>query len=213
MITYIIDFRNQEHEHIPEPNGSLASVGVRITKTSEDHYARSDSSSSRSTIDGPISSPRSNIYNSSTTHQQMVKPDYKRVFILLVLLFHEYIYILISYFKLLYPAPKAQSLIDTRIQGQSMKKSTVQHKHTTKTKATHANQHYTHRNQHQPYYSSLSTIGPDGLPQHHSPTNMMPTKNGQMPFLPRISGASAFSNYSSNNGHSALMTNKVKQIK
>ncbi|CAF3330688.1 unnamed protein product [Rotaria socialis] len=184
---YFASIRNHESERVQESNASSSHVGLRITKNSEDRYIRSDSSSSESSNDEPITSPRSNIYNISTTHQQIIKPDSRR---------------------LLYPPPKAQSLVDTRIQGQSVKKSTMQHKYNIKTKSTHANHHYTHNNKTQPYYSSLSTVGPDGLPQNQSPANVLSTKSGQMPFLPRISGASAFSNYSSNNGTSALITNK-----
>jgi hypothetical protein len=40
------------------------------------------------------------------------------------------------------------------------------------------------------------------------------TKNGPMPFLPPVSGASAFSNYSTNTtGHSTTILNKVKIVR
>ncbi|CAF3385358.1 unnamed protein product [Rotaria sp. Silwood1] len=189
---YFDAIRNQENEQMKEQGGSLWNAALRVTKTSEDRYIRSDSSSSGSSVDETSTSPRSNIYNSSTGHQQTLKPDFRGI---------------------LYPPPKAQSLVDTRIQGQSIKKP-MQHKYNTKTKtkSTISNHHYSQQNQTQPYYSSFSTVGTDGLP-HRSPTNMQTNKNGPMPFLPRISGASAFSNYSTTTGNSASITNKVKRTK
>lgn len=76
-------FRNQENEQMQELAGSTWNSSVRVAKTSEDHYARSDSSSSQSSADVPIQSPKSNPYNAPTGHPQMIKPDLKRVFILL----------------------------------------------------------------------------------------------------------------------------------
>ena len=61
--------------------------GFRVTKTSEDRYIRSESSSSQSSIDGLVPSTRSNIYNASIAHQQIIRPDFKRVFDYLLLLF------------------------------------------------------------------------------------------------------------------------------
>lgn len=86
-------------------------------------------------------------------------------------------------------------------------------KYNVKLKSTQANYHYSTAHESQPYYSSLATLGANGLPQHHSPTNMQSNRNGHMPFLPRISGASAFSNYTTTTGHSTLIANKVKKIK
>jgi hypothetical protein len=62
-----------------EQGGTSWDTSVRVTKTSEDRYARSDSSSSQSSIDEPIRSPRSNVYSLSTNHQQVMKPDFNRV--------------------------------------------------------------------------------------------------------------------------------------
>ncbi|CAF2950092.1 unnamed protein product [Rotaria sp. Silwood2] len=188
--TYFDVIRNQENEQMQEQGGSLWNAALRVTKTSEDRYIRSDSSSSGSSVDEPSTSPRSNMYNSSVGHPQTLKPDFKRI---------------------LYPPPKAQSLVDTRIQGQSIKKP-MQHKYNTKTKSTISNYHYSQPHQSQPYYSSFSTVGADGLP-NRSPTNMQSNKSGPMSFLPRISGASAFSNYSTTTANSTLITNKVKRIK
>jgi len=53
---------------------------VRAAKTSEDQYARSGSSSSHSSMDEPIASPKPNVYNSSIIQRQMGKPDFNRVF-------------------------------------------------------------------------------------------------------------------------------------
>ena len=65
-----------------ETGGTPWETGVRVTKTSEDRYIRHDSSSSQSSIDEPVRSPRSTIYNSTAMHQQTIKPEYNRVFIL-----------------------------------------------------------------------------------------------------------------------------------
>lgn len=127
---------------------------VRITKTSEDRYVRSNSSSSQSSTEPVETSPRSNIYN----YQHANKPDYNR---------------------LIYPSNKAQSLIETRPQGQLAKKSPLQNK------TNSSNYHYSQQNPSQMYYSS-------------NPAPSYPNNHGPMSFLPRISGASAFSNYSSN---------------
>jgi hypothetical protein len=65
-----------------EPAGSSWDTSVRVTKTSEDRYVRSNSSSSQSSMDEPIRSPRSNVFSLNTNPQQMIKPDFNRVFIL-----------------------------------------------------------------------------------------------------------------------------------
>jgi len=84
-----------------ESGGNSWDTGVRATKTSEDRYVRSGSSSSHSSMDEPIASTRSNIYNSSIIHQQMSKPDYNRVFIFFFpLIFFIIISILFSLFIL-----------------------------------------------------------------------------------------------------------------
>lgn len=103
-------------------------------------------------------------------------------------------------------------MIDTRVQGQPTQKSSIQHKNPTKNKPAHSNYHYSQHNQSQSYYSSLSSMGTNGLP-HPTNSNVHMTKNGPMNFLPRISGASAFSNYSVNTGNSASITDKVKRLK
>jgi hypothetical protein len=98
-------------------------------------------------------------------------------------------------------------LVDTRAKGQSIQKTSTQHKNNPKIKPSHS-YHYSQPNASQSYYSSLSSMAANGLP-HHSNSNMYTTKNGPKNFLPRISGASAFSNYSTNTGY-ASMTDKVK---
>lgn len=52
-----------------EQSGHSWDTGLRLAKTSEDRYVRpnSSSSSSRSSADDPIGSPRSNLFHSSTT--------------------------------------------------------------------------------------------------------------------------------------------------
>jgi hypothetical protein len=81
----------------------------------------------------------------------------------------------------------------------------------TKAKTTQSNYPYSQQNQSQSYYNSLSAMGTNGT-HYPSASNTHTTKNGPMPFLPRISGASAFSNYSTNTGNSSSINNKVKQI-
>ena len=79
--------------------------------------------------------------------------------------------------------------MDTRIQGQSIKKPSH---------STHKPAHSHH------FHASLSPIGINGLPPP-KPT----AKHSPMPFLPPVSGASAFSNYSNTTGYSAPLVNKV----
>jgi len=56
---------------------------ARIVKTSEDQYHRSNSSSSKSSVDEEKLTPKPNAHNApSTHHYQGVKPDFNRVFIL-----------------------------------------------------------------------------------------------------------------------------------
>ena len=74
---------------------------------------------------------------------------------------------------------------------------------------TNSNYYHPQQNQAQSYYNRLSPTGTNGFaPQSNS--NMYMTKNGPMSFLPRISGASAFSNYTVNTGNSGSITNKVR---
>jgi hypothetical protein len=46
--------------------------------------------------------------------------------------------------------------------------------------------------------------------QYQTGKNRQTTKNAPMPFLPPVSGASAFSNYSTNTGQSTSTVKKVK---
>jgi hypothetical protein len=71
---------------------------------------------------------------------------------------------------------------------------------------TYLNSHYSQQNQ--SYYNSLSPMGTNGFPSQPNP-NMQMTKNGPVSFLPRISGATAFSNYTVHTGNSSNLTNKV----
>ncbi|CAF0727477.1 unnamed protein product [Didymodactylos carnosus] len=149
---------------------------IRVTKTSEDHYARSDSSSSRASSIEENISPRSHVPEVTT---QLLKPDFS---------------------KLIHPPTKAQSLIETHAQQSSIKKSPIHHqfndKH-SKHKLTYHN--HSHHHNHSKYTNGNSL----------SPTNYSLTKNGPLPFLPRISGASAFSNYSTNTGNSSSVVSKT----
>ena len=78
----IAGFRNQENQQMHEPSGYSWDPGVRAAKTSEDRYMRPNSSSSQSTLDEQITSPRSNVYNSSAIQQSTGKSEHNRVFIL-----------------------------------------------------------------------------------------------------------------------------------
>ncbi len=112
---------------------------------------------------------------------------------------------------MIFPAAKTQSLVDAGIQGQSIKKSTRQYlNNNTKMKYSHSQHPKLHPNQAQSFYSSLTTLGANNL-HYQTQTNRKITKNGPTPFLPSVSGASAFSNYSTNTGHSTSIVNKVKK--
>ena len=88
----------------------------------------------------------------------------------------------------------------------------MQHKNNAKSKSTNSNYHHSPKNQSQYYYDSLTSMGTNGLP-HQPPSNIQMTKNGATPFLPRIAGASAFSNYSGHTGYTTSITTKVKHLK
>ncbi|CAF1191270.1 unnamed protein product [Rotaria sp. Silwood1] len=179
---YFDTIRNQENEHMNEHGMNQWENGARIVKTSEDQYQRSDSSSSKSSINEEISPSEYNNHNTSTIyHTPIIKPDLNR---------------------LIYPPAKAQSLIDTRLQGQSIKKSSMQHPNNIKTKNS-----FSQYNQTQSYYSSLSTIGTKVLP-YQTRKHRQTTKNSPKPFLPPVSGASAFSHYPVNNGHAPSIIHK-----
>jgi hypothetical protein len=100
-------------------------------------------------------------------------------------------------------------LIETRVQGQSTKKYSMQQKNNP----THSNYHYSQQNQPQSYNNNNnpSSMGTNGLHPQSNP-NIHMTKNGPMSFLPRITGASAFSNYTVNTGNSSSIANKVKYV-
>ena len=84
--------------------------------------------------------------------------------------------------------------MDTRIQGQSIKKPS---------RTLHKPAHSHH------FHASLSPIGINGLPHQVPPPPKPTAKHSPMPFLPPVSGASAFSNYSNTTGYSAPLVNKV----
>ena len=77
-----------------------------------------------------------------------------------------------------------------------------------KIKTTQATNPYSQQNHPHVYYNHASPLGTNGL-SHQSPATMHATKNGPVPFLPRITGASAFSNYSTNTGNSNSINHKV----
>ena len=92
-----------------------------------------------------------------------------------------------------------------------MKKSSMQHKNNNKNIPTNSNYQYSQQNQHSPYHNNLSSMGTNGYPSQ-SNSNMHMNNNGPTSFLPRISGASAFSNYTVNTGNPTSIPNKVKYI-
>ncbi|CAF3675222.1 unnamed protein product [Adineta steineri] len=186
---YFNAIRTEENQQIPATADDASWItDVQVIKTNEDNHIRSNSSSSKSSTDEPITSTRSNVYNSPAIHQQLFDPTFHR---------------------LLHPPPKAQSLIDTRVHGHSIKKSPVKYKNTIKSK--YAQPHYpsSQYKQSQLYYTNLSSMGTSGLPHHSSP-NIQLIKSTPSPFLPKISAASAFSTYSPDVGYSVQPTNKVK---
>jgi len=102
-------------------------------------------------------------------------------------------------------------MVDTRIIGQSIKKSPIQHKYNTKLKLMHPNYFYPQPNNSQFYYHNPSYVGSNSVP-YYSPSNIQLINNGPSPFLPRISAASAFPHYSTGTGYSVSTNNQVKQI-
>ena len=77
-------------------------------------------------------------------------------------------------------------------------------------KPMHSTYYYSHPNQSQAYYSSLSATGATGV-HYLSPASGHTAKNGSSSFLPRIAGASAFSNYSANSGYTPVTNVKVSK--
>lgn len=180
---YFDAIRNQETTQVQEQGANQWEKEARIVKTSEDHYERSDSSSSKSSNadENNHSGKSTHIVQQQKQQQTLVKPDFNR---------------------LIYPPAKAQSLIDTRVTGQPLKKSSIHNLSNKKPKNTFSNQQQTHQNQTQFFYGSLSSMGTTIA------KNRQTTKHSPMPFLPPVSGASAFSNYSTNTGHSTTILNK-----
>lgn len=89
-----------------------------------------------------------------------------------------------------------------------MKKPSIQHKPNTKLKPSHSNYYYSHVNPTQTYYTSLSATG---VPTVDETSLSTTTKNGKQPFLPRLAGATSFSNYSVNSEFNAPIKHKVKR--
>ncbi|CAF4782146.1 unnamed protein product [Rotaria socialis] len=175
--------QSQENGQSQERGTNQWENGTRIVKTSEDQYQRSDSSSSRSSVNQENESPSLYSHNPSNTYQHgTVNPDTNR---------------------LIHSQVKAKSLIDARIQGQSIKKPSTQYPNNANAKTNN----FSSFNQSQNFYSSLSTIGSNVF-QYQARKYRQPTKPSLKPFLPPVSGASAFSNYPTNNGHASSMLNK-----
>ncbi|CAF3646561.1 unnamed protein product [Rotaria socialis] len=180
---YFDAVRSQENGQSQEHGTNQWENGTRIVKTSEDQYQRSDSSSSRSSVNQENESPSLYSHNPSNTYQHgTVNPDTNR---------------------LIHSQVKAKSLIDARIQGQSIKKPSTQYPNNANAKTNN----FSSFNQSQNFYSSLSTIGSNVF-QYQARKYRQPTKPSLKPFLPPVSGASAFSNYPTNNGHASSMLNK-----
>lgn len=96
-------------------------------------------------------------------------------------------------------------MIDTRLQGHALRKSS-----NSKAKSTHSNHQPLTQNPSHSLYSSLSSMANNGV--HHPPiNNRQTTKHSPMPFLPPVSGASAFSNYSTQTGHSTSILHRVRR--
>ena len=76
-------------------------------------------------------------------------------------------------------------------------------------KPTHSHYYHSQQDPSQIYYTSLSATGPN-VANYPTNTSNHLTKNAPLPFLPRISGASALSNYSANSGY-ASTTKKVSE--
>ncbi|CAF1153871.1 unnamed protein product [Adineta ricciae] len=183
---YFEAIRAQEAAQLQEKQNNQLENGVRLVKTSEDRYERSDSSDSKSNAADESISPRSNPHMSSTLHHSpVIRPDVNR---------------------LIYVPGKSQSLVDAGIQGQSMKKSIKPYPMNTKMKYTHSNVPQSHANHAQTFYNSLSSLGANHL-HYQTHATRKTTKNGPTPFLPSVSGASAFSNYSTNSGQSSSIVN------
>ncbi|CAF1045439.1 unnamed protein product [Adineta ricciae] len=187
---YFDTAKHEENPPIHVVNETSWETNTQVSRPSQDQYTRPDSNSSKSTADEPVTSTRSNIYNPTTIHQQILEPNFHR---------------------LLQPPAKAQSLVDARIQGQAPKKSFVQHKSHTKSKHMHPSYPYPQYIQPQVYYHSLATVGPNGIPYQTSPNGQL-IKNSHSSFLPRIAGVSAFSNYSIESGYSVPTAHKVAPI-
>ncbi|UJR09974.1 hypothetical protein I4U23_014198 [Adineta vaga] len=184
---YFDTVRAQEVVQLQEQQNNQLENGVRLVKTSEDRYERSDSSDSKSNAADENISPRSNPHLSPSFHpSQTTRPDVNR---------------------LIYVPGKTQSLVDTGIKGQSIKKTIKPYPTNTKMKYTHSNPPQLHTNQAQTFYNSLSSLGANHS-HYQTQANRKTTKNGPTPFLPSVSGASAFSNYSVNSGPSASIVTK-----
>ena len=72
-------FRNEENPPIHVVNETSWETNTQVSRPSEDQYTRPDSNSSKSTDDEPVTSTRSNIYNPTTIHQQILEPNFHRV--------------------------------------------------------------------------------------------------------------------------------------
>lgn len=99
-------------------------------------------------------------------------------------------------------------VVDTRIQGQSIKKSSTKHKHKIKPQVIHGNYQYVQPHQPQIYYNPLS-VGTNGA-IYYPPPNAQLMQNNAPPFLPKISGASAFANYPTDAGYAVITNSKVR---
>jgi hypothetical protein len=68
-----------------EQGGNQWEPEARIVKTSEDHYERINSVSSKSSADEENLSPKPNVHNPPSIQQnQTIRPDFNRVFCLFI---------------------------------------------------------------------------------------------------------------------------------
>jgi len=94
----LLNNRSQDNAQTQGQNAQQADNGVRLVKTSEDRYERSDSSSSRSNIAEETKTARSNINIPPSIHQQQtIKPDYNRVFIRSIEFIFRHIFLLVDF--------------------------------------------------------------------------------------------------------------------
>ena len=116
-----------------------------------------------------------------------------------------------THLQTMYSQTKGQlPSFESQIHGQAAaKKSSTKPRFNPKTKATYSNYYPSQPQRYPSHYGSLSAAMP-GLPD--SPDEAYMTTNGSLPFLPRVSGASALASYSdSAPRYYSSIANKVRR--